>query len=144
MLSTIGGNSIRMCFLILLHIHPRYSSKTTHKVDVTAYFTTYMLVLNIPTNNKADFFKILDFLVGLRINILVVGVRMSNEDMISFYSLNFLTTLNFQGSRFDLISSLQFTNSGWTWLVLTLMYVTHVRTFRYPDLLSLYREIQPY
>jgi hypothetical protein len=65
-----------------------------------------MLVLNIPTNNKADFFKILDFLVELRINILVVGVRMSNEDMISFYSLNFLTTLNFQGSRFDLKSTI--------------------------------------
>ncbi len=103
-----------------------------------------MLVLNIPTNNKVDFFKILDFLVGLRINILVVGVRMSNEDMISFYSLNLLTTLKIQGSRFDLISSLQFTNSGWTWLVLTLMYVTHVQTFRYPGLLSLYIEIQPY
>jgi hypothetical protein len=69
---------------------------------------------------------------------------MSNEDMISFYSLNFLTTLNFQGCRFDLISSLQFTNLRWTWLVLTLMYVTHVQTFKYPDLLSLYREIQPY
>jgi hypothetical protein len=54
-----------------------------------------MLVLNIPTNNKVDFLKILDFLVGLRINILVVGVRMSNEDMISFYSLNFLTNSKF-------------------------------------------------